>query len=241
MKIILRAAFFCSFAAITSNTWADDDLLMAKCPSLKVWETAAHARAERQAIPHGAPTMPALRAELLAMMGTDQAVRGPMMSGDGHALSTKELHRMWAVDRHNLNRFKIIFRRLGMPTITQVGQDGAEAAFLIVQHASDQVFQARALQSMQRRIEEHEAAPPHYALLLDRVLMFQGKPQRYGSQFKTVDGRNVLEPVEDSMHLDELRDAMFLPPIEAYACTMRTMYGLPVDLSALGAPPSKQQ
>ena len=228
-------------AAIADDP-ADDSDPIGRCPGFEQWQDATRLRARAGDaalnIHRGTPTLPALRRELLHLMKGDQDIRNRMLPGaGGHRPTERDYRQMAVIDRDNLRRFKKIFRRLGMPTITQVGQDGAEAAFLLVQHAPDAAFQRLALQSMQQRVEQHEASPPSYALLLDRVRVGQGQAQRYGSQFKEVDGTLVLEAVEDQATLDQRRDAMFLPPMRVYACVLHTLQGLPVVLSALDAAP----
>jgi len=63
-----------------------------------------------------------------------------------------------------------------------------------------------------------------YAMLNDRVLMEEGKPQVYGTQIKmaaTFDGEDMamqlyLWPVENPDALDSLRRSVGLSPIEEY-------------------------
>ena len=61
-----------------------------------------------------------------------------------------------------------------------------------------------------------------YAMLVDRVLRAQGKPQRHGSQFSRDAGTGhlVMAPVEDAPGLDALRAQVGLMPIADYACVL---------------------
>lgn len=63
-------------------------------------------------------------------------------------------------------------------------------------------------------------------MLTDRMLLAQGKPQRYGSQFLIKDGVPTLHPTEDRVGLDARRAAMGLAPIADYACVLGVACGL---------------
>ncbi|MGA0587410.1 DUF6624 domain-containing protein [Dyella sp. KRB-257] len=68
-----------------------------------------------------------------------------------------------------------------------------------------------------------------FALLTDRVLRAQKKPQRYGTQFvadPAHPGKVVMAPVEDPAHLDERRAEAGLMPISDYRCVMEVVYAI---------------
>ncbi len=71
-----------------------------------------------------------------------------------------------------------------------------------------------------------DAPPAHYALLLDRVRMADGRDQLYGSQFvRTEDGSSVAPwPIEDAEHVDERRQEVGLTPLAEQAREMREQY-----------------
>ena len=41
----------------------------------------------------------------------------------------------------------------------------------------------------------------------------EATPQRFGTQFKTVDGQISILPIEDEQHVDERRTRYLLPPM----------------------------
>ncbi len=166
---------------------------------------------------------PLLRAELVAMREADQKVRnelfGPAIAEHGpyspHADSAKAV--MLRIDRAHTTRMKVLVEKHGWPGFDLVGFDGAGAAFLIVQHAPDSVFQSRALHLLRTAAEQGEATLQDVALLHDRVLRNQDKPQLYGTQFEYNEaGEAVLAPLEDVAHVDERRATMGLPPLADY-------------------------
>ena len=67
-----------------------------------------------------------------------------------------------------------------------------------------------------------------YALLLDRVLVGEGKPQVYGTQAKRFEewkGREpALEPIEDEANVDRRRAEVGLFPLSEYREMLRRFY-----------------
>jgi hypothetical protein len=74
-----------------------------------------------------------LRQMLLAMAAADQALRTEL-AADGSLFSAYH-PRMAALHRQHAQRLLAILETQGWPTTSVVGEDGAEAAWLIVQHA----------------------------------------------------------------------------------------------------------
>ena len=186
-------------------------------PDLASWEAAKHAAMQSQHVAASPPALPALRDELLQMSSDDQAVR----LGD---LSAKDVFaRMAAVDARNLPRIKRIVDEHGFPSEAMVGRGGFNAAWLLVQHAdADPAFQQRVLESL---TSNRLIAGEQLAMLTDRVLRAQGKPQRYGSQFTREGDRWVPQPIEEPVaEVDERRASLGMMPLADYACTLQAMY-----------------
>ncbi len=110
-----------------------------------------------------------------------------------------------------------------------MGEDGAGAAFLILQHSPSHEFQKQMLPLLREAARRGEAAPQDMALLTDRILIHEGKPQRYGSQFFIMNGKLVLEPIEDDANVDRRRAEMGLPPLGEYLKMAEEMYQLSVQ------------
>jgi hypothetical protein len=86
------------------------------------------------------------------------------------------------VDTNDLQALKHIVIQDGFPTIAMVGIEGVHAAFLLTQHADgDPAFQETMLRIITPRLRDGGITGNEYALLTDRVLRAQGKPQRYGT------------------------------------------------------------
>ncbi len=182
-----------------------------------------------QAQEAGSPSVkePALRRELLKRVEQDQAIRNELISkGIEHPDKTL-LARMQAIDTANTERVRAIVRQYGWPSPGLVGRDGAEAAFLLVQHA-DLTFQKQMLPLVEKTYRSGELSGQSYALLLDRVLVGEGKPQVYGTQakrFEEWEGREpALEPIEDEANVDQRRAEVGLPPLSEYREMLKRMY-----------------
>lgn len=129
------------------------------------------------------------------------------------------------VDRENTTWLKEVVENRGWPTITLVGQDGAKAAWLLVQHAdADPKFQRKCLDLM-AKLPKAEASQTDIVYLTDRVLLAEGKKQVYGTQFHMVNGKLQPRPLDDEASVDKLRASVGLPPLAEYAKEMAKVYG----------------
>ena len=170
-------------------------------------------------------TEPALREELLKRLEQDQAIRNDLIkSGMEHPDKAIQA-RMAVIDSDNTARMKEIVKKYGWPGPELVGQDGAEAAFLIVQHAPSLAFQKDMLRLVRAAYRKGELSAWNYALLLDRVLAHEGKPQVYGMSVNHWNGREpVLDPIEDEANVNKRRARIGLPPLSEYLEFMKKMY-----------------
>jgi hypothetical protein len=154
-----------------------------------------------------------LRRELVARAALDQQVRESLIRRgvihDGYHPEMEAIHV------RNASRLKEMLAEHGWPVPALLGDDGAEAAWLVVQHAiGDPPFQRRCLRLLQDAAQSGEAPPWQAAMLEDRIRMFEGKPQIYGTQLET-DSEGTLRPylLEDPEHVEERRSKVGLEPL----------------------------
>jgi hypothetical protein len=167
---------------------------------------------------------PALQRELLLMAQHDQEARAEDAPPPG-ASTVPRGSRVEEIDAANLRRFKHIVRQDGFPTVTMVGFNGVDAAWLLTQHAdSDPAFQAEMLKVITAPAQKGLVNEQDVALLTDRVLIAQGKMQLYGTQFGDHDGEFKPGPIGDLAHVDQRRKAHGLGPLAEYACVIRALY-----------------
>ena len=156
---------------------------------------------------------PSLREELLALAEEDRRVREEL-AADG-SLFEGYHPRMEAVHRRNAARLRELIAEHGWPGASLAGADGAEAAWLIVQHAiGEPDFVRSSLELLRGAAGRGEAPAWQAAMLEDRIRMFEGRPQRYGTQLRP-DTDGVARPywTEDPEGLDERRRAVGLEPM----------------------------
>lgn len=154
----------------------------------------------------------ALQAELLEMERVDRAVRADLVARG-------ELHRpgyhpeMEVVHRRHNARIRAIIDAHGWPGNSLVGEDGCRAAGFLVQHALlDHELQRRCIGLLHEAVDRGEAPPFMLALLTDRVLMDEGAPQVYGTQYVGAQEGGIAPwPITEPERVDERRAAVGLP------------------------------
>lgn len=168
-----------------------------------------------------------LRSELLEMRRLDQEVRNAWIQAGVTAPGPEILSRMAEVDARNLVRLQAIVEQHGWPGSDLVGLDGAEGAFLVLQHASHAV-QKDLLPLVEAGYGAGTVSGQSYALLLDRIRVGDGRPQVYGSQARPfaewIDGEPALDPIEDEANVDARRAEVGLPPLEEYRALLKSIY-----------------
>lgn len=142
-------------------------------------------------------------------------------------------------DSADLVRVEEILARREWPSPDEVGQRAATAVFLVIQH-SDSMVHATYLPRMRAAVQRGDAEPEHLALLEDRLLTEQGKPQIYGSQVRTDNkGKSAFFPIADEPNVDKRRTSVGLEPLEEYARYFGIDYHLPA--AARAAAPAAPQ
>jgi len=174
---------------------------------------------------------PDLRDRLLALRDHDQAVRS-RLAADG-SLFQGYHPEMQAVHEANAAELQAVVAAHGWPTAALVGEDGAEAAWLVAQHAIGlPEFQRACLQALRAS----DAPAWQAAYLEDRIRVLEGRPQLYGTQFDwDAEGRMSPEPIEDPDSVDQRRAAAGLPPLAEAVEKARRGAGdepVPADLEA---------
>lgn len=111
---------------------------------------------------------------------------------------------------------KIIADIGGWPSAARVGEEAAEAAWLIVQHAIGLPdFQRNMLALIRAATTAGDAPAWQAAYLEDRICVFEGRPQIYGTQFDWDDAGTLSPaPIENPQEVNLRRAAVGLNTIE---------------------------
>lgn len=149
---------------------------------------------------------------------SDQAIRGNPAN-----LTKEDWARQETIDKDNMARLAAIVKQYGWPGMRFAGAAYANAAFLVLQHA-DTASQHAYLPMIRAAAARGDVPAADLALLEDRVLKSEAKPQLYGTQFSSTKPLKLYR-VADQAHLDQRREAIGLPPFDVYLQQMRAMYG----------------
>jgi hypothetical protein len=159
-----------------------------------------------------------LSSELLSRSQKDQDMRNKAIEQDMSQWDS-------SIDEENTVYLETVVKASGWPTISAVGPEASQAAWLLVQHADHRPdFQVHCLELM-KALPEGEISPRNIAYLEDRVRVAKGEPQLYGTQFYKEGGHFEPRLIEDEAHLEERRAAMGLETFEANRRRMVEMYG----------------
>ncbi|HSE28636.1 MAG TPA: DUF6624 domain-containing protein [Gemmatimonadales bacterium] len=192
---------------------------------------APTARAQVAAVPSDS----GFRAALLRMRAEDQdgreRVAQAVASGD-----TLFIKALMARDTALTRRLQALVALHGWPTRATVGEDGVEAAWLVLQHSPDLAWQQEMLPRIWEASRTGDVRPAEAAMLEDRIRTNSGVPQRYGNSFQVVDGELRPHPIEDIDGLEARRREVGLPPMAEYVKVLAEVYQLPVAWPPRPAP-----
>ena len=145
---------------------------------------------------------PDIARELIEMGAQDRAVRQAWAAGKRDAASEKKFA---ADDRKRQRRLRQIITTKGWPTISMVGAEAANEAWLVAQHAPPAQLKHWAV-FMRAAAARHEIKLVNLATTLDRVRMYEKRPQIYGTQYSTRnDGAIQFYRIEDIANIDQRR------------------------------------
>ncbi|RAK62658.1 DUF6624 domain-containing protein [Hymenobacter edaphi] len=164
-----------------------------------------------------------LKQQLDSIYASDQGGRQQYNSiREKYGEHSPEMQALWKqmaeTDARNLKKITALLDRHGWPSKAKVGNMGTQTVFLVIQH-SDLPTMQKYFPVARQAMERGDLAKSAFALMQDRLLMWQGKPQIYGSQLSSdaKTGKMAFHPIEDEAHVDERRATMGLGPLADYA------------------------
>lgn len=143
----------------------------------------------------------------------DQKTRSRLLKGgrlfQGYAPEMETVHV------ENAKALESLLDWYGWPGRALVGDEGAEAAWLIAQHAiSRPAFQRRCLELIRKAVQRGDAPARHEAALIDRLRFNERKPQVFGT-ICDWDAQGELSPwpIEAPKSVNQRRARVGLPPL----------------------------
>ena len=158
-----------------------------------------------------------IREKLIDLREKDQTVRN----------SGYKSYTMSEIDSSNRIVLDSIINLIGWPGYKEVGKLGAKSAWIIAQHSdNDLVFQNKCLYLMKNEYLRNNTSSNHYAMLIDRWLVNNGKKQIFGSQvtFDEKLQKVISKPCEYPDQINFLRSLYLFGDLEGYLKMMQDKY-----------------
>ena len=118
-----------------------------------------------------------------------------------------------SIDDENESFLKKVVVEHGWPSIPEFGYKASNAAWVIVQHSSDTTFMEHCL-SLMKAHEVGNVTLANIAYLEDRINMYNNRPQKYGTQWKKLDGELVLYKLQNRNKVEKYRKEMDLNSLD---------------------------
>lgn len=174
-----------------------------------------------------------LRAELVVRARRARELHARLVAenriGHGYHPEQEEL------DGANADWFSGVLATQGWPRRSVVGDDGAAAAVQLLQRAMGRPpIQRQGLELLMQAAEQGEASLIDAAHFADRIAVYEGKAQIFGTQLDWgPDGQLTPAPLDDAEKVDQRRKTIGLPPLADLIADARaaTFAGPPPDLA----------
>lgn len=157
----------------------------------------------------------------MTMLETDHAIRERLLKAG--VLSDGYHPEMQRIHRENAELLLMILDEHGWPSLDLVGPEGTAAAWTILQHAIENPqLLKRGIKMINELGEKSGVSPADQARTIDRIRVFEGKQQLYGTNFDW-DEQSLLSPtpIEDEKNVDLRRAEVRLCPLQEAIKTMR--------------------
>ena len=115
------------------------------------------------------------------------------------------------IDHENLEIIVSFLNKCGMPTLKDVNDEQMAGIWTILQHAPAK-YQSKYIPLLEESAKKGDLKWSVIALMKDRALMYEGKPQIYGSQVSNGELYELFEPE----YVNQRRAEIDMEPIEEY-------------------------
>ena len=159
--------------------------------------------------------------QIIALKNEDIVLRDKLIEcrqlSDGYNKEMAELHN------YNAEKLNKIIDKIGYPTLEKVGKKGNEAAWLIIQHSIGRPsFMRKCARLLEIAVNQNEAQAIHLAYLKDRIAVFEGRPQYYGTQFDwDINGEMSPQQYDDLNKVNDRRKSLSINSLEEQTQVVR--------------------
>lgn len=198
-----------------------------------VWITVLPAQNDHSHDCYGDLNWDSLRTSLEDIYDRDQGIREEVMSQRSFDASLAS--KMDRADRQNQREVTKILDEYGWLPSSKIGEKASDALFFVVQHADLKTMQ-RFFPNLQCQAKQGEAKSTHAAMMEDRILMYRGEKQIYGTQASMIETNGseklMIWPLRDPAGVNWRRNmAGFTTTVEENADNLDAGYdpglGLP--------------
>jgi len=168
-------------------------------------------RAER--LPPTAAERARVRDRLLRIDRIDAALRARWVAA-GFPARGALARELATLERAAADWLREVVEHHGWPGRAQVGARAADAACRLVQHLRDDpALQRRCLRLLRAAAAAGDVPAKQPAQLEDALCVQAGRPQRYGTKLRRIDGVLAPYPIRGAAGVDARRAAVGLPPM----------------------------
>ena len=122
----------------------------------------------------------------------------------------------------------LVLKEFGWPTAALVGQDGANAAFLLLKNSSSFQLQKALLPVIVAATRKGEIQKSSFAGYVDEMRLRAGLKQLFGTQTTLHNGFLLLYPIANEALVDARRKQFELAPLAEYLGFLERTYRLPL-------------
>jgi len=171
-----------------------------------------------------------LRIVLEGILEEDQEIRRILVDSIGFDSPDAQafIRKMNQNDEKNQKNIKLILDNYGWIEQSKIGTKAADALFYTIQH-SDLELMDKWYPEFKRLADKNEANKRQCAMMEDRLLMWKGKRQIYGTQAYNFrfDQRMAIWPIENPEQVNERRAKIgFTTTVEEYAKEMNAIFDI---------------
>ncbi|MFK8161807.1 MAG: DUF6624 domain-containing protein [Lewinella sp.] len=159
--------------------------------------------------------------QIIALKQADLALRSRLVrEGQLHQGYHPEMEALHVRNADALNE---IIVKIGYPTVDKVGEEACSAAWLVIQHSiSKPAFMKKCRELLEKAVAENNAPVQNLVYLTDRIAVFEGAPQHYGTQFDwDENGALSPKPYDSLTKVNQRRKAVGLNSLEAQTAIIR--------------------
>lgn len=151
---------------------------------------------------------------ILRLKEKDEKLRAQLIKNG--TLSNGYNQEMKVIHDSNAEELNRIIDVIGFPTAEKLGEEASNAAWLIIQHSIGQPdFMKKCAALMEIEVENGQVDKVNFAYLTDRVAVFEGNSQLYGTQFDwNENGEMSPVKIDNYEKVNERRKAIGLNSLE---------------------------